>query len=138
MKKLVCMVLALGLTCSVLAQNADMRQVVSTVTVVDNDSLRIDCTVVADSGPLGDLGYRKDWFSFYNKTDRTLIVCYHVDATLTRYNRSYSYDYTLSLEPRASRGDNVMMHYPVENFYVSPRYDESDLKATLRLLESDK
>lgn len=122
---------ALGLAGALFAQN----EVVNTITVVDNDSLRIDRVVVQDSRPTGDFGYMKDWLSFYNKTERTLTVCYHVDAILTRYDRSYSYDQTLILEPHASRGDNVMQHYPVENYYTSPRYHESDLRATLRLVE---
>ena len=129
MKCLCSLTVALGLAGTLFAQN----EVVNTVTLVDNDSLRIVRTVVQDSRPTGEFGYRKDWFSFCNKTDRTLTVRYHVDATLTRYDRRYSYDQTLILEPHASRGDNVMQHYPVENYYISPRYHESDLQATLKL-----
>ena len=60
MKYLLSLMFALGLAGALFAQN----EVVNTVTVVDNDSLRIDRVVVQDSRPTGDFGYMKDWLSF--------------------------------------------------------------------------
>lgn len=72
--------------------------------------------------------YQQEWLSFTNKTADTLTVTYRVQATLTRYGKRFTYDYTLTVDPRSVMGDNVYSHFHTGHFIQPDRYRDTDCR----------
>lgn len=101
--------------------------VVQRTSCVDNDTLRVELVSVENpSEP--QPRYVQDWVNIVNKTDDTLHVTYHVEALLTRYDKPFSYDYTLSVGPRNNLGDNVYSHFHKGHYIFGGQYRDTDCK----------
>lgn len=101
--------------------------VVRRVSCVDNDTLSVERLAVVN--PVEDAPrYQQEWFSFTNKTADTLTVTYRVQATLTRYGKRFTYDYTLTVDPRSVMGDNVYSHFHTGHFIQPDRYRDTDCR----------
>ena len=101
--------------------------VVRRVSCVDNDTLSVERLAVVN--PVEDAPrYQQEWLSFTNKTADTLTVTYRVQATLTRYGKRFTYDYTLTVDPRSVIGDNVYSHFHTGHFIQPDRYRDTDCR----------
>jgi len=110
-------------------------EVVSRKQSVDTDMLQVDKVTVVNHVPVGHPRYETEWLNFYNKTDDTLVVDYHVDVSLTRYERNFSYDFSLEVAPRDSMSDNTYSHRPVRHYLLDESFADSDCRAAFRLGE---
>lgn len=101
--------------------------VVRRISCVDNDTLGIERLAVVN--PVEEAPrYQQEWLSFTNKTADTLTVTYRVRATLTRYGKRFTYDYTLTVAPHSFMGDNVYSHFHTGHFIQPDRYRDTDCR----------
>ena len=110
-------------------------EVVDRTICLENDTLRVECLSVVtpwDQSPR----YVQDWVNITNKTGDTLTVTYHVEATLTRYRKHFSYDFSLTVAPNDNMGDCVYSHFHKGHYIFGGKYQDTDCKTDkIRILQ---
>lgn len=115
----------LSALCCVQMLSAQSAATARTV-VCDNDTLRIEVVSVPDPYVPGQPRYETDRVNIYNKLDRPLTVEYQVQATLTRYDKTFVHRHLLQVEPRSAVGEDIL-----SNYSRRARYHESDCRVVM-------